>query len=247
MRLIQITDLHLHADPKARSRTAVPLDHLEAVLSAVQAQSPDAVVVTGDVTQDDSQQACELAAVRLHRLGCPWAWIPGNHDQPGLLHACHPLVESLDLGTWQALLLDTQRAGQPQGRVGEAQLARLSARLEADPRPALIAMHHPPVALGTAWMDAIGLEDSEAFWRAVRGHRQLELVLFGHAHQDFMGSHHQDGHRVMSACCPAVSDQFLPGADKFSVDAKALPGFRIIDLTPAGAGWTSRVERVALP
>ncbi|BBI73469.2 hypothetical protein HAALTHF_30190n [Vreelandella aquamarina] len=75
----------------------------------------------------------------------------------------HPLLEEVDLEQWRLLLLNTQVVGKPHGELGSAALSALAERLEQDDRPTLIAMHHPPVDVGAAWMDAIGLQDRDAF------------------------------------------------------------------------------------
>src|SRR5690625_6464560 len=82
MRLIQITDCHLQADPEARSRCGVPLRQLEAVVAAVRAAQPDAVIVTGDISNDGSVASYQHAWQVFAALECPWFWFGGNHDQP---------------------------------------------------------------------------------------------------------------------------------------------------------------------
>lgn len=244
MRLVQITDSHLHADKAARSRAGIPWQQFERVLEAVIAERPDIVVFSGDVSQDETAASYALACQALASLPCPWFWIPGNHDQLAFMQAEHPLVEEVDLVQWRLLLLDTHVEGQPHGELGAERLNALAERLEEDGRPTLIVMHHPPVDVGAVWMDAIGLQDREAFWQLLNRHPQVKIILFGHAHQAYAQSHRTADGKIDVYGCPAIADQFLPGAEQFAIDEASRPGYRIIDLH--GSDWQTWIERVVV-
>ena len=130
MRLIQITDSHLHADKRARSRAGIPWQQFQRVLEAVAAERPDVVVFTGDVSQDETAASYAHAREALSALPCPWFWIPGNHDQLELMSAEQPLLDEVDLDQWRLLLLDTQVVGKPHGELGSDTLSALAERLD---------------------------------------------------------------------------------------------------------------------
>ncbi|WP_372612508.1 metallophosphoesterase [Halomonas sp.] len=242
MRLVQISDCHLLADPDAPSRAGVPLRRLEAVIEAVNREGPDRVLITGDISHDGSQASYRLAMRAFEHLHAPWDWLAGNHDEPALMRRHHPLAEELDLGGWRILLIETHLAGNPHGELGPRRLAWLAERLDDDDRPTLVAMHHPPLPVGSAWLDAIGLRDRQAFWQTLVPFRQVRGILCGHIHQAFLGQQSLDDRRVDVYGCPATSDQFLPDAETFALDDAALPGFRVLDLT--ARGLETRVVRV---
>ncbi|MEQ6916011.1 metallophosphoesterase [Halomonas aquatica] len=244
MRLIQITDCHLLADPSAHGRIGVPLRQLDAVVEAVNRARPQRVLVTGDVSQDETAASYRLAERALAQLDAPWCWLPGNHDQPTLMAECHALHDELDLDDWRVLLLDTHISGQPGGELGALRLADLGERLAGDDRPTLLMMHHPPLPVGSAWLDEIGLADAGAFWRVVAPHSQVRGVFFGHVHQAFQGVHALADREVAVYGCPATTDQFLPGSTTFALDEASRPGYRLIDL--GKGGFETRVERVDL-
>lgn len=243
MRLVQITDLHLHADPEARSRAGIPYRQFLAVMDAVRQEQPDLVIVTGDISQDESARAYELATEQLNALPCPWHWLPGNHDQRGLMDIAHPLVEAVECDEWRLLLLDTQLPGQPSGALGSNKLAALVAQLEQSSAPTMVAMHHPPVDVGATWMDAINLQDKADFWAAISGYPQVKIVLFGHAHQAYSQEKALDNFSVAVYGSPATADQFLPRAEAFAVDEASHPGYRVLDIE--GTFWRTRIERVS--
>ncbi|UYF98648.1 metallophosphoesterase [Halomonas sp. GD1P12] len=245
MRLIQITDAHLYADKHARSRTGVPWRQFERVLEAVIQERPDVVLLSGDVSQDETLVSYQHACQALARLPCPWFWIPGNHDQVEFMAECHPLLSEVDLGEWRLLLLDTRVEGKPHGELGAEQLEALVERLESSEQPTVVGLHHPPVDVGAAWMDAIGLLDRDAFWQVLERFPLARVLLFGHAHQGFAQTLALGDHEVSVYGCPALADQFMPGALEFAVDQASRPGYRVVELR-SGGEWQTWIERVGM-
>ncbi|MCW4149484.1 metallophosphoesterase [Halomonas sp. 18H] len=249
MRLIQVSDCHLHADPAARSRTGNPYRQWCRVLDEVARYQPDMLLVTGDISQDDSRASYVLAERELARLACPWYWLPGNHDVPALMQQFQAPQARIELGAVDMLLLNTQVVGEAHGRLGPERLAALDAELSRSQRAPLVAMHHPPLAVGSAWIDALGLVDAAEFWEVLAAHEPVAAIFCGHVHQAVDTRQALPRGEVPVHACPSTSDQFLPGSRAFAVDSEALPGFRIIDLPPSAANGavSTRVVRVPLP
>jgi hypothetical protein len=196
MLIAQISDLHfLPAGMLAFGRVDTAgcleraLDHLNALEPA-----PDAVLITGDLTNDGDASVWAELMGRLRRLRPPVFPVPGNHDARGLMRrACRhlrlfeaegPLCFAADLGPLRLLGLDSLIPGEPAGRLGPDQLAWLDRQLGRAPeQPALVAMHHPPFRTGIDHMDAMMLEDGEALAEVVGRHPQVLRVLCGHVHR----------------------------------------------------------------
>jgi Icc protein len=123
------------------------------------------------------------------------------------------------------------------GRLGEAELKRLESCL-ADSRPALVAVHHPPLALGTPWMDAIGLENGAQLLERLGRHPQARALLFGHAHCEFDAE--RGGLRLLG--CPSTCLQFAMGTAELELDPRP-PGYRWLRDT-TGGGIDTGVVRV---
>ena len=240
MRLIQITDCHLLADPLGTSRKGFPLRQLQAVVERARALRPDILLVTGDIAEDETPAAYRHASQAFAAVGCPWFWIPGNHDQPELMEECQPFHEELDLDGWRVLLLNSRISGQPGGELGQDQLQRLAWQLEADDRPTLVALHHLPLDIGSVWMDAIGLKDRDALWQTLSPYSQVKALICGHIHQAFAAWQGV----VAVYGCPSTSDQFLPKSHEFAIDEAARPGLRVVDLR--GESLSTWIERVDL-
>ena len=246
--LLQITDTHLFASADMTHRginTQASLDSVLAQANADPRWPPDAIVVTGDIVHDESNAGYLRFRKTLESLGPPAFCIPGNHDDPAILEEClsAPQVQvcgDTRLGGWRLILLSSFGEGEVAGALGPAELARMEAALEKYPgEHTLICMHHPPLPMGSAWLDEVGLHDAAAFLKIAARHEQVRAVLWGHVHQESDRS--RNGVRFLS--CPSTCSQFRPDSDEFSVDSRP-PGMRWLALNPDG-GLTTEVLRVA--
>ena len=245
--LLQITDTHLFASADTAHRGINTQASLDAVLADAEADArwpPDAIVVTGDIVHDESRAGYERFRKTLESLGPPAFCVPGNHDDPAVLKRClaAPQVQVCGdsrLGAWRLILLNSFGNGEVAGALGTAELARMEMVLEKHPgEHTLICLHHPPVPMGSAWLDNPGLRDADACMEFVRRHPQVRAVLWGHVHQEF--DKHADGVRFMST--PSTCAQFRPNSDEFAVDSRP-PGMRWLELNPDGE-LTTQVMRV---
>ena len=239
VRLLQFSDTHLLADPHGRLRGVPTLPRLQACLAhAARRHFPaDAIALTGDIVQDDPV-GYGTVELLLGGSACPVLLTPGNHDVPDELRrrlARPPfrIGGTHRLGAWQVVLLDSWDAGATngEGRLGEAQLAGLDATLAAQSgRPTLILVHHPPIQLDSAGLDALQLADGDALLALVGRHQQVRGIAFGHAHQAL--DVYLPGERRLM-CTPATCMQFRPRDPGFVVDDRP-PGYRVIDLQDDG-------------
>ena len=87
----------------------------------------------------------------------------------------------------------------------------------------------PPVKMGSAWLDGVGLRDSEQFLAGIARHAHVRGVLWGHVHQ--ASDRTRDGVRFLST--PSTCSQFLPDAEFFALDGRP-PGLRWLRLEHDG-------------
>ncbi|NMT65280.1 3',5'-cyclic-AMP phosphodiesterase [Marinobacter orientalis] len=246
LRVLQLTDPHLMADPGAELLGINTRESLDAVIAQVlhDRGQPDLILVTGDIAQDATEEAYRLFGNKLEAFHCPSAWIAGNHDDSPLL-ALIAAERKADLrhviqGGWQFVLLDTSVPGKVFGQLADSELAFLEKTLRENPEtPALVALHHHPVEIDTDWMSPIGLRNRDAFWQVVDRFPQVRIVLWGHIHQDL----EQSRKGVCLLATPSTCIQFTAGSTEFSVEDKA-PGYRWFELLPSGEFFTevSRAE-----
>ena len=196
MRILQLTDPHLVAADAARvrDRPALPLWHR--ALDQVELLQPDCLVVTGDLCQDESWGGyARLRDALQLRVNCPVALVPGNHDHPLLLDAvlgrfCTTAPAELVVGGVRLLVLNSHWRGHSPGCLGAGQLQWLSERLQqiaGDPMPLVVALHHPPMAIGHPVLDTMNLIDHGALRRLLLPLEALRAVVFGHIHQHWEG------------------------------------------------------------
>jgi Icc protein len=243
----QITDTHLFADPNQEQKGIVTAKSLQAVLERVKHLSPqpDLLLLTGDLSQDETPESYQYLRSVLSPLAIPTYWIPGNHDDMSLMEqilAQDPIFphKSFQLGTWQFILLNSAVPSCVYGQLSTQILEWLEYQLQkANNSPTLISLHHPPLPVNSAWMDNISLQNSPDLLAILDRSPQVRLVIFGHIHQEF--SRTRQGIHYLGT--PSTGVQFAPNLQEFQLDSLP-PGFRLFHLYPDGT-WKTQVERVA--
>ncbi|VWC96236.1 metallophosphatase [Burkholderia lata] len=198
MLLAQISDLHIKRPGQLAYRrvdTAAALTRCIEKLNAL-VPRPDAVLVTGDLTDFGHDEEYGNLRGLLAALEIPYYLMIGNHDdRAGLRRAFADRAElqegefvqyALDVGAVRVLALDSQVPGASYGDLCDARLAWLAAQLDAArDRPVIVALHHPPFAAGIGHMDKLRLTPaaSAKLDALLRGHPNVERVLCGHVHR----------------------------------------------------------------
>jgi len=262
--VLQLSDLHLFAEADGVLRQVPTRDSLVEVLAAVRGTGLefDRVVVTGDFTHDERRETYQAAHGLLEEWLDRCHVLPGNHDDRVLMRevfagdAQQPdqaggsdsgICFSVAQGGWRLIGIDTHLPGQVAGRVEPAMLEWLAEELEQHAsEPTILFQHHPPISVGSAWLDAIGLLDGEPYRELINSSPQVRAISCGHVHQEASGTL---GTAVVLTV-PSTSVQFTPISAIARVDSIP-PGFRIFTLDdPADSleveaiGWSSRVVRL---
>src|SRR5437762_1257202 len=171
LKVLQISDTHLHAAADARMRGVTTYATLLRVLEHVQRDRrwpPDLVMATGDIVQDESRAGYERFRMSLEPFGIPVASIPGNHDDPNLMAeilsgGSFQFCGEQRHGPWSLIFLSTFLSGEDAGGLGNARLGGLRKALAAHVgQHVLVAMHHHPLPMGSAWLDGVALRDAAA-------------------------------------------------------------------------------------
>jgi Icc protein len=235
LRIAQITDCHLSADPATDYRGQNPVTNLQRVLDHMISRQPDLLLVTGDLSEDGSAASYKTLKKIFAQVGAPALALPGNHDEPVLLAQHFPtsLVDSIKVtkhGAWQIIRLNSCLPGKPHGRLSEDTLTQFEKALEEDTgRPRLVALHHQPLTAGSPWIDKYRLMDAEPFLRLVKRHPDIKAVVWGHIHQPFEAKLY--GTLMLGA--PSSVANSLPGKETFTLDEKG-PACRWLELRPDG-------------
>ncbi len=235
--MLHVTDPHLFADSESSLRGTVTHSSLERVLQHIAASGwpADLVAMTGDLIQDDSRQAYDRFCDLMATLDLPVHCVPGNHDVRELMrdalskepfHYC----ASVHVKNWLITGIDSCVGGEAGGRIDDEEMDRL-ARTLADSRAehVLICLHHPPLPVGSKWLDRVGLKNGEEFLRMIAQPGNVRAAIFGHVHQAF--SEEYESIRIIGT--PSTCRQFKVGSDEFALDDNP-PAYRRLSLHADG-------------
>lgn len=253
VKILQLTDLHLFSDPETRLRGVPTGETLTDVLDHVQTLAADCdwIVLTGDLAHDEQPSTYRQLRERLAARGLldRCLLLPGNHDSrrgmraafPEQVDRCElleapaggpatddqrPVLFCIAAGGWHLYGLDSHIPGEVCGRVSDDVVSWLDESLGTHPGvPAAVFLHHPPVVIGSAWLDRLGLLDAERLTAVLRNAPQVRLICCGHIHQDW--STRLGNAEVMSS--PSTCIQFSPGTAESSYDHLP-PGARLLEL-----------------
>jgi Icc protein len=246
IRVLQLTDLHLYADPEGRLLGQNTRRTFEMVIELAEAKHwpPDVILLTGDLIHDEHIASYRFLKERLVSLQVPCHCIPGNHDRVDLLGSHLDPDAAADfrtrpLGPWELALLDSTIPGEEGGRLQQRSLDGLDRHLTEHPtRPTLVCLHHQPVPVGSRWMDSMMVENGAALLALARRHENLRGIIWGHVHQAFREVRHD----TLLLATPSTCVQFMPAAESFALDPLP-PGYRWLTLHPDGAIDTG-IERI---
>ncbi len=246
LKLLQFTDTHLLADPQARLLGINTHESLRLVTQQARQRHrrTELVLVTGDLVHDQSARGYAHLQELFRSFDVPVLLLPGNHDEARQLRAAATagparLASQVQHGGWQIVMLDSTIPGSDGGRLEAGQFALLERHLSAAPSlHAIVCLHHPPVSVGSRWLDGMALKNAVEFFAVLDRHPQVRGVLWGHIHQEY--DKMRNGARLLAT--PSTCFQFKPRSNDFSLDSLA-PGYRWLELHADGR-IDSGVERL---
>jgi 3',5'-cyclic-AMP phosphodiesterase len=232
--LAQVSDFHFDGGDERTARAERVMAYLRVLPRPV-----DAVLVTGDVADHGTVEEYQEAH-RVLRAPSPVLMCPGNHDRRASFRQVllgdpdggdGPVNQVHQLDGVAVLLCDSTVPGSDGGHLDDETVAWLEEALAATPdRPALVAMHHPPVALGIPFVDAIRQAEAHRLEAVLRRHRQVVAVLCGHAHT---AASTWFGGRQLVVAPGVASTAWLPverpDGDVLDDDAPASVAFHLLD------------------
>lgn len=251
-RFLQLSDLHVVEEGARASGVldtrGILTAAIDRLLSMRAALDPlDAVLVSGDISDDGSADSYAFAKGELDRLGLPLCVVPGNHDaREPMRHAFSDLAEVPSSGPidWVTTIngtlvvgLDTLVEGQGGGRLREDSLGLLrNALANTGAGPTVVMLHHPPIRTGIRFMDAIGLENTDALETVLADAKGDIILIAGHVH----GVHHGRLGRHRVATAPSICSAFaLDRRGDATVGFLTGPtGCAVIDTAPGGI-WSA--------
>ncbi|WP_405957042.1 metallophosphoesterase [Streptomyces phaeochromogenes] len=189
--LAHISDLHLDGTERATERAERVRDRLWELPGPV-----DALLVTGDIAdhgaEAEYEEAARILGLRDRVAPFPVLTCPGNHDsrapyRKALLGepAGDGPVNNVRVFDGAAVLMcDSSVPGSDEGELDEETYAWIEETLDEldGTLPALLAFHHPPVALHHPLPDAYRLRRPSALAALLERRSEVAGIITGHAH-----------------------------------------------------------------
>lgn len=184
--IAHITDPHLGREPIAAEQLADAVGRIRAL-----PQPPDAVLVSGDLADHANAEEYDRVRAALAPLEVPVHVMAGNHDDRALVRETfglpgaggEPIRYAVRCGDLRLVAADSTVPGSDEGRID---LDWIAQTLDADRQtPTILALHHPPLAIGIPAIDATippaGQRDALA--QLLRRSPQVRRVVAGHVHR----------------------------------------------------------------
>ena len=234
--------MHLRADPGARLLGVDTTHSLRAVLDqALTEATPDALLVTGDVSHDPEPAAYQrFAAILAEHFQGPVLCLAGNHDLAAPMAELTTEPSVLRLPGWDIIGVDSHVDDEVEATLTAGDMQDLEEHLgNAGHRHVLIATHHPPLEVGCPWLDKDRIQNGQELLESLSEHPGVRGMVFGHAHQ-VVESVYRD---IVLLGTPSTCFQFAPNTQTFGID-DTMPGYRWLYLHADGT-VRSEVRRVA--
>ena len=243
MKILQITDTHLFAPGDNEDDPPMlfgfnTFESLKHVIELVNKQDAlfDLIVLTGDLSEDETAGSYRRLAELLSTLGKPIYYLFGNHDNSQI--ACevfseYPLFKSdreIILENWLIVLLNSKIDGKQEGNLAPVELDRLTKVLGLHKdKHALVCLHHNPINMDPDRLDKYILQNPKDFFAILDANQNVRGVLWGHVHQQSY-SQRRD---VTLMSTPSTCAQFTPNETGIKLDYKP-PGYRSLILHKNG-------------
>ena len=232
MEIVQLSDIHVGS--QFRDKT------FEKIIGEVNSLKPEAVVITGDLTNDglvDQYEKCKnlISQINVEKI-IP---ISGNHDYRNtgylLFKKYFPFRTENELGDDTVLVtLGSARPDRDEGEVGHHQNLWLERTLKKyDDKLKIVAMHHHLIGIPDTGSDRLTIIDAGDVLRATLD-SNVNLVLCGHKHRPWLW----DFNNLLIANAGSASSERIRGFfensyniikienGNISVDLKAVGGER---------------------
>lgn len=220
--ILQISDTHIARPGQLVSGqldTAASFEKLVRRISDTTSQlgEIDAILVSGDLSDDGSAESYALFRSIIAPLDAPLFVIPGNHDlrdplrnafsDTGYMPSSGKLNWHQRIGDIDIIGLDTLVEGAGGGEIDASTLGFLDDALStSQSSPVLLALHHPPFKSRIAFMDRIGLKGIDQLANVLRGFDSEIRVVCGHIHTTMVSS--VGGKTALSSPSPCSSFAF---------------------------------------
>ena len=205
MEIVQLSDIHVGA----QFREGI----FDQVIEEVNSLKPDAVIITGDLTNEGLKELYEKCKTLISKINVDRIIaISGNHDyrNTGYLHfkKYFPFQTINELSDDVVLItIGTARPDRDEGEVGHRQTLWLERTMKKyKERIKILAMHHHLIGIPDTGSDRLTIIDAGDVLRATLD-SDVDLVLCGHKHRPWLW----DFNKLLIANAGSVSSERVRG------------------------------------
>ena len=228
-----MSDLHLSADGALVWEEDCRRKFLTAIKQIKMMRDVDAIIVSGDISNDGSLNSYYFADRVFSELNIPTYWCAGNHDNLGVMFTtfkpkfCHLSNQAL-IGGWRLYMVnsvakdaDNPSINRSRGIVTIKERKELDDQLSKNLEPTIIVLHHPPLEIG-GWQDNKILKERETFRNLLCRHTNVKLVLSGHVHEFSLKNNRNIIYSTASSigfafCAKRQKYEIIHGQESFNV------------------------------
>jgi 3',5'-cyclic AMP phosphodiesterase CpdA len=163
-------------------------ENFRQAIKKINTMKPDAVLVTGDLTEDGLKSQFETAVAELKKLKTEKTiFVSGNHDYRStgylLFRKCFPFTQVTEIDDTVIIVLSSARPDRDDGEIGHRQNLWLEHTLtKYKNKTKIVAIHHHIVPVPDTGADQITVIDAGDVLRSLTKSK-VNLVLCGHRHR----------------------------------------------------------------
>jgi hypothetical protein len=219
MRIIHLSDLHLTNDvciwgTDTNAHFTCAIDKIKGL------KDIDAVVISGDLSNEGSIESYMLLDRTLATLDLPVYCCPGNHDNLDVFfnkYNSHNYRKDkiASIEDWDFIFFNTVVEGMSRGFPQNDDIALLKSRIQHTSNNIAIVLHHPPIEQ-PGWLNRKLLEDREAVVKMLGCSNNVKLVLYGHTHYHM----NKTINGILYSSASSTGFAFDPTLPKFEIAAR---------------------------
>lgn len=226
MKIIHISDIHLTENGTDIWGVNTLDKFCKAIKKIKELDGIDAIVISGDLSNDGSRWTYEFIDQRFKEVGIPTFCCPGNHDnlemfyhgyKPSFVKNC----DEFELCGWNFIMVNSSVEGMSRGYFNPQLLSKQIFNCSG---PVTIILHHPPLEQ-EGWLNRKLLENHNEFNDIIYHAGNVKLVLYGHTHYHTI----KTISGVVYSSAPSIGFAFNPNLHKFEI-AYGEEGFNIIHM-----------------
>lgn len=192
MRIIHLSDLHLTDHDTEIWGVNPQINFAKSLDKIAQLNNIDAIIVSGDISNDGSLWSYEYFDNEISKLKIPTYCCMGNHDSLEVMNGkykakFYKYIPQTIINDWNFIFINSiieddiePNKNKARGAIKKNDLLYIENELKKG-LPSCIVFHQPPLEPG-GWLNKKILDNRDAFNKIIYKYDNAKLVLYGHIH-----------------------------------------------------------------